>query len=558
MMDHKSLETVIRYHDRTKHQHNRYAIGPGYLDWANQPNPFRRFEGTKLIPLPPILEDTSPLFIDIFEPKAVSSKLVSPESLSRFFELSLAISAWKQIQDSRWALRANPSSGNLHPTEGYLVVNNIAGIHSAPGVFHYAPKEHGLELRTDFSTEIWSMLTEGFPDGVFFVGLSSIHWRESWKYGERAFRYCQHDVGHALGALRISAASLGWQLVLLEGLSDSNIIELLGLSKKNGFDDVEEEHPDLVAAILPTRKSDEIPLVINPSALHKVANGTWNGKANSLSLKHVEWSIIDEVATASLKPESKGKTKLPKSASVDWGNLTTDFRRKGATARRIIRQRRSAVAFDGTTSISASEFYAILSLTQSRPTGKFPPWDTISWPASIHFVLFVHRVRDLPPGLYFFNRNPNDTKILRHNLSPNFKWEKPKSCPPEIDFRLLSEGNCQEFANQASCGQEIAGQGAFSLGMIARFRYHLQEKGAWFYRRLFWESGVVGQMLYLAAELVGVRGTGIGCYFDEPIHDILGLPDREFQSLYHFTIGGPVEDTRLTTLPAYKWEANLS
>ena len=149
------------------------------------------------------------------------------------------------------------------------------------------------------------MLTEGFPDGVFFVGLSSIHWRESWKYGERAFRYCQHDVGHALGALRISAASLGWQLVLLEGLSDSNIIELLGLSKKNGFDDVEEEHPDLVAAILPTRKSDEIPLVINPSALHKVANGTWNGKANSLSLKHVEWSIIDEVATASLKPESK-------------------------------------------------------------------------------------------------------------------------------------------------------------------------------------------------------------------------------------------------------------
>ena len=29
------------------------------------------------------------------------------------------------------------------------------------------------------------------PDGVMLVALTSIHWREAWKYGERAFRYCQ-------------------------------------------------------------------------------------------------------------------------------------------------------------------------------------------------------------------------------------------------------------------------------------------------------------------------------------------------------------------------------
>jgi hypothetical protein len=62
---------------------------------------------------------------------------------------------------------------------------------------------------------------------------------------------------------------------------------------------------------------------------------------------------------------------------------------------------------------------------------------------------------------------------------------------------------------------------------------------------------VLGQVLYLEAEAAGIRGTGIGCYFDDAFHSILGLRDNQLQSLYHFTIGGPVEDTRLMTLPPY-------
>ena len=58
-------------------------------------------------------------------------------------------------------------------------------------------------------------------------------------------------------------------------------------------------------------------------------------------------------------------------------------------------------------------------------------------------------------------------------------------------------------------------------------------------------------MLYLEAEAAGVRGTGIGCYFDDAVHKLLGLDGDRFQSLYHFTVGSPVEDPRLMTLPAY-------
>ncbi len=56
-------------------------------------------------------------------------------------------------------------------------------------------------------------------------------------------------------------------------------------------------------------------------------------------------------------------------------------------------------------------------------------------------------------------------------------------------------------------------------------------------------------------EEAGIRSTGIGCYFDDPAHEVFGISSRDWQSFYHFTVGGPVEDVRLTTIPAYGREA---
>jgi hypothetical protein len=62
---------------------------------------------------------------------------------------------------------------------------------------------------------------------------------------------------------------------------------------------------------------------------------------------------------------------------------------------------------------------------------------------------------------------------------------------------------------------------------------------------------MIGQVLYLEAEACGVRGTGIGCFFDDAVHEIMGFRDNRYQSLYHFTVGKPLEDPRLTTYPPY-------
>jgi nitroreductase len=228
------------------------------------------------------------------------------------------------------------------------------------------------------------------------------------------------------------------------------------------------------------------------------------------------------------------------------------------SAGQIIRQRRSLLACDGKTSIPAQTFYRMLG--RVMPGAQLPvperpmPWDAIAWAPAIHFGLFVHRVEGVEPGLYALARDPAKVEKLKGAMHAHFSWEAPPGCPAELPLFLLQRGDARVLATQVSCRQDIAGDGAFSLGMLAEYQSALVTHGPWFYRRLFREAGLVGQVLYLEAEAAGVRSTGIGCFFDDPVHEVFGFRDLEFQSLYHFTVGGPVDDPRLTTLPPYKRE----
>jgi hypothetical protein len=221
------------------------------------------------------------------------------------------------------------------------------------------------------------------------------------------------------------------------------------------------------------------------------------------------------------------------------------------TAEKAILGRRSAVAMDGVTAISKAAFFRMLARLIPTQERRSMPWDAIPWRPRIHLGLFVHRVDGLRPGLYALPRDPDKVEILKRVMHPEFRWQRVPNCPPGLPLYMLQEGDCRALAATVSCGQNIAGEGAFSLGMIADYIDSLTTYGAAFYRNLFWEAGVVGQVLYLEAEEAGIRSTGIGCYFDDPVHEVFGIASREWQSFYHFTVGGPVEDDRLTTLPAY-------
>src|SRR3989442_15391468 len=368
---------------------------------------------------------------------------------------------------------------------------------------------------------------QGLPVEAFLVGLSSIHWREAWKYGERAFRYCQHDAGHAIATVRIAAATLGWSAVVLHCLADETIEDLLGLNRTDYFAGAEREHPDLVMVVWPTdlardwRKGDDrvFPLFLDPVLVSEMTKQRWYGKATGLSLDApVPWEIIDVVAVASRNHSSEwhgldwfDPPQTPREASSSAG---------GPSAGRIIHQRRSLLACDGKTSIPADTFYKMLARVMPRPELEVirrpMPWDALPWDPIIHLGLFVHRVNGLDPGLYVLARDPGKADKLKRAMPEQFAWTTPPGCPPGLPLYLLEHGDAKRLASQVSCFQDIAGDGAFSLGMIAEYQEALFNHGPWFYRRLFWETGVIGQVLYLEGEAAGGGATGIRRFFEDP------------------------------------------
>jgi SagB-type dehydrogenase family enzyme len=550
------VERILQYHDRTKHYPMRFARSAGYLDWDNQPDPFRRFDGCTAIPLPHDASDGGPdfdaLYLRAGDPvREGFRRPFGLGSLGRLLELSLAITAWKSYKTSRWALRANPSSGNLHPTEGYLILPPLSDAAADAGIYHYRSDLHALERRCAFPAEWFRDLTRGFPQDAFFVGLSSIHWREAWKYGERAFRYCQHDAGHAVGALRFAAATLGWDFAVLPQPSDREVADLLGLSREVDFSGADREQPDLLGVVLPSAGDWRAAAESFPDArvVASLQSAPWSGRANRLSAERTEWDAIDAAAADATKPRT-----VCVAARMPQGARLEPAPRRDVAAVRVIRSRRSATAFDAKAMLPRAAFFTILDRT--FPRADAAPFDAIADARNgaprVHFALFVHRVEGLAPGLYFYLRNPASADAVRAAMRPGFEWNAVHDSRGGEPIYLLKEGPMERWAAAISCNQDIAGECCFSLGMIAEFEPVLRAEGPHAYRTLHWEAGLAGQVLYLEAEAAGFRGTGIGCFFDDDMHGLLGIRDRRLHTIYHFALGLPVLDARLETSPPYE------
>ena len=143
MTGEQAAEPVRAYHQRTKHRLDRYAAGPGSLDWDAQPDPFRAWSGTRKVALPRAAESIAVSWDELAAARPPAP--LNREGLGNLLQLCAAITAWKEYAGSRWALRANPSSGNLHPTETWVVARGVEGL--ADGLYHYQPRDHSLELR---------------------------------------------------------------------------------------------------------------------------------------------------------------------------------------------------------------------------------------------------------------------------------------------------------------------------------------------------------------------------------------------------------------------------
>ncbi len=508
------------YHEFTKHTVEKLRRSQHYLDWANMPNPYRHYEGVPLLDLPADPPAPQIPALEVLEGKVGNSFASDAEQnpdakdtaakdgaafLSQLMFYSASISATKRAAASTYALRVNPSSGNLHPTEFHFCTRGLVGW--PDGLYHYRPSSHMAEQRAigDFV----SKLTD--TDAPLVFVLTSIAWREAWKYRDRAYRYCLHDIGHAWQALALAGRAMGCESFAIGNFVDDEISARCLLN--------EDEWPMLIV----TLQGPSIPVISRETPKTVL----YRGEANQLSEEKISYLRIEKIHRATkllaaakeisdcssrddssscpdtLKMNDSGRIELPPPPSTS------------STFGDVVRTRRSALDFRG-----GEEFMSLAQLSTLLSSTAKPFFADFATHRFVQLYLYVHRVNGLEPGVYRYW--PEHARLERIKLR---------------DQRLV--------AAALSLGQDLAGNSCVTFSMIGNFEKATQIYGDRGYRYVHFEAGAIGQRMYLAAEALGLRATGIGAFFDDDVHKYLSIAPEQGQVVYHFAVGYPVPDPRL-------------
>ena len=217
---------------------------------------------------------------------------------------------------------------------------------------------------------------------IVFV-LTSIAWREAWKYRDRAYRYCLHDMGHAWQAIALAARAIGCDSFAVGHFPDDEVAQLCRPH--------EDEWPMLIVTLhgssIPVREAD--------------ANETvwFGGHANQLSKERIPYPLIDGIhAVTKLSKSEHGGISAGEPAPTGAGEIKLPSPALSArTFGEVARMRRSALDFlGGMQSISLAQLSAILAVTAQPLFADF---------ASTRFIqlyLYAHHVEGLQPGVYRF------------------------------------------------------------------------------------------------------------------------------------------------------------
>jgi SagB-type dehydrogenase family enzyme len=497
---------LFGYHHATKHSYDSVRTNARFLDWHNQPDPFRSYEGAPLITLP-----AEPGFPEAGTFATIAALVEGPRTakgsksdyrksvhldvtwLSRLLWHSMAISAWKKVPRTgyRYSLRVNPSSGNLHPTETHLALVGFAGLDG--GLYHYRADRHALELRSrgNWTEHIARALELPWAaESSLIIGLTSIFWREAWKYSDRAYRYCCHDLGHAMMSLLLAARALGMPSGVVAHFSDLLLTHELGLAES-------DEAPMAFLVFPPQSPSGRIrdPLQQKPV-----------GIPNQLSAEEVPYHLLLGIHRSTILLDPLGPLPRISPANADTAQEPSlPGRPHDTPLGPTLRRRRSALDFDARTQpMERAEVEQLLDFaTRDWPADWRGNFGGEMTPVTrgadfVTLYLYFHRVRDCEPGVY--------------------RWDKSSR-----RLQQLHRGNVERVAAYLSLEQPLAGNACFALSMIADLAEAARVFGNRGYRYVHFEAGAIGQRLYVGAEALGWNATGIGAFYDDDVHRYLGF-----------------------------------
>ena len=128
-----------------------------------------------------------------------------------------------------------PSAGATYPLEVYVVVKEGGVEELEPGIYHYLPKDHEIELikKGDFSDQLTkaSLGQEWVKDAAINLVITAIYERTTGRYGERGIRYVHMEVGHVGENVYLQCESLGLGCVVIGAFYDDEVKKILGVDE---------------------------------------------------------------------------------------------------------------------------------------------------------------------------------------------------------------------------------------------------------------------------------------------------------------------------------------
>lgn len=512
MTSNGQIDLAWRYHDQTKHSYSSIRTSPHYLDWSNQPAPFKIYPSIHPLALPVEFALTGVRALDAVASTGVSaSVVVKPtfEQLASLLLYSAGVTKEKKYPGGSFYFRAAACAGALYPTEIYVVCGEIDGL--AAGVYHFNPGDFSLRrLREgDHRGElIHATASEhAVVSAPVVLVYSAISFRSTWKYRDRAYRYHFWDNGMILANALAMAAAHNLPAEVVLGFVESEVNRLIGIDGGGelGLSLLTLGHSK--EAPPASRSSDELPL-LNPdvipvspapvdyASIREMHDASSLAEANEVG----SWRTSALAAPAPGPKLSNSEAKLtPLSPPDEFPEVSIEavIERRGST-RRFARKPIS---------------FAHLSTMLDRSTRGIPT-DCVCQDRQINdLYLIVNRVEGLEPGAYFYRR-------------------------AERALELLKPGDFSEQARYLTLEQPLGGDAGATIFFMADLAPVFARLGNRGYRAAQLEAGVIGGKIYLAAYALGRGATGL-TFFDDDVTEFFSPHAKGKSCMLVVSVGVP-------------------
>ena len=498
---------ALAYHERTKHSAASVRSDSHFLDWENQPLPFKVYEDLEPIPLPaepPRAE--APALACLAGGWRGEERPLTLEAIGRLFFLTAGVTKRVEAGGRAHYFRAAACTGALYHIELYLVCGEVKGERGllAPGVYHLAAHDYAARrLREGDFRAVLGRAALAPPEASprAYLVFTSTWWRNAWKYRARAYRHAWWDGGTMLANLLAAARALGVPARAVLGFADAPVNHLLGTDP--------EEEAALFWAELGGRGEAPPEAPPLPPISHR---------AMPLSKSRVDYPLIREAhaATSFSDPREaaswrEGARRLGEDVIPSPGGPAFPLAREetpsGGVDATVLR-RGSARRFDPGRPIRFAELSAALRAAAGPLPADFLPEGR---PALTGAFLTAHAVEGLPPGAYAYDRAGD--RLVQ-----------------------IKAGDFRHEAGHLGLGQALAADAAanvYFLSDLARVTGALGERG---YRAAQLEGSVMGGRLYLAAYGMGFGASGL-TFYDGDVISFFGPPARGREVMFLALLG---------------------